>query len=73
METFLKFLGVFFGVIFLVLISSLIMALPTMLLWNWLMPILFGLTKITFWQALGINIFTGILFKSSNTQTNNNK
>lgn len=71
METFLKFLGVFFGVIFLVLISSLIMALPTMLLWNWLMPILFGLTKITFWQALGINIFTGILFRSVNTQNNN--
>lgn len=73
METFFKFLGVFFGFILIVAIVSLILALPTMLLWNWLMPILFGLTKITFWQALGINIFTGILFKSSNTQTNNNK
>jgi len=73
MEIFFKFLGVFFGFILIVAIVSLILALPTMLLWNWLMPILFGLTKITFWQALGINIFTGILFKSSNTQTNNNK
>lgn len=72
MEIFFKFLGVFFGFILIVAIVSLILALPTMLLWNWLMPILFGLTKITFWQALGINIFTGILFKSSNTQTNNN-
>ena len=73
MEIFFKFLGVFFEFILIVAIVSLILALPTMLLWNWLMPILFGLTKITFWQALGINIFTGILFKSSNTQTNNNK
>lgn len=72
MEIFFKFLGVFFGFILIVAIVSLILTLPTMLLWNWLMPILFGLTKITFWQALGINIFTGILFKSSNTQTNNN-
>lgn len=72
MEIFFKFLGVFFGFILIVAIVSLILALPTMLLWNWLMPILFGLTKITFWQALGINIFTSILFKSSNTQTNNN-
>jgi hypothetical protein len=71
METFLKILGVFFGFIFLIAIISLILALPTMLLWNWLMPILFGLTKITFWQALGINIFSGILFKSANTQNNN--
>jgi hypothetical protein len=72
METYLKILGDFFNIILIVAIVSIILALPTMLLWNWLMPILFGLTKITFWQALGINIFTGILFKSSNTQTNNN-
>lgn len=33
-----------------------------MLLWNWLMPILFGLSVITFWQALGILILSKILF-----------
>ena len=26
----------------------------TMLLWNWLMPEIFGLTTITFWQAAGL-------------------
>jgi hypothetical protein len=26
----------------------------TMLLWNWLMPCIFGLTAISFWQALGL-------------------
>jgi membrane protein required for beta-lactamase induction len=25
-----------------------------MLLWNWLLPTLFGLPSITFWQAIGL-------------------
>lgn len=33
-----------------------------MLLWNWLMPALFGLHGITFWQALGLLILSKILF-----------
>lgn len=39
---------------------------PLMLLWNWLMPILFGLPLITFWQAVGLNVLSTILFKSYN-------
>ena len=33
-----------------------------MLLWNWLMPAIFGLTAITFWQALGLLALAKILF-----------
>jgi hypothetical protein len=33
-----------------------------MTLWNWLMPALFGLRTIGFWQALGIFILSKILF-----------
>ncbi len=33
-----------------------------MLLWNWLMPVLFGLSAINYWQALGIFILARILF-----------
>lgn len=51
----------------LVLGFSLLFAIPTMLLWNWLMPAIFGLTKITFWQAFGINFLSGLLFKSSSS------
>lgn len=43
---------------------SLIMALPTMWLWDWLMPDLFGLKEITLWQAWGLNFLSGMLFKS---------
>lgn len=35
-----------------------------MLLWNWLMPEIFGLTKITYWQGWGLVILAHILFKS---------
>ena len=34
----------------------------TMLLWNALMPAIFGLTAITFWQALGLMILARLLF-----------
>ncbi|WP_323758034.1 hypothetical protein [Roseivirga sp.] len=46
-----------FGAAALFLFGSVIM-----LLWNWLMPDLFGLTTITFWQALGLFILSRILF-----------
>lgn len=32
------------------------------LLWNWLMPMLFGLREVTFWQAVGILGLSRILF-----------
>lgn len=31
-------------------------------LWNWLLPPLFGISQITFWQALGILVLSRILF-----------
>ena len=31
-------------------------------LWNWLMPPIFGLGAITFWQALGLFVLGRILF-----------
>lgn len=37
-----------------------------MLLWNWLMPDLFNLTTITFWQALGLLLLSKLLFGGMN-------
>jgi hypothetical protein len=59
MKTLVKILGV----IGLVVVVAVFMALPTMWLWNWLMPVIFGLIKIGFWQALGLNLLAGILFQ----------
>jgi len=35
-----------------------------MLLWNWLLPAIFGWRMITFWQALGLLALCRILFGS---------
>jgi len=48
---------ILFGIVFLALFSLLVF-----LLWNWLMPPIFGLTTITFFQALGLLILSKILF-----------
>ena len=32
----------------------LVVAIPIMFLWNWLMPAIFSLTEITYFQAFGI-------------------
>jgi hypothetical protein len=65
MEILVKILGV----IGLVVVVAVLMALPTMWLWNWLMPVIFGLIKIGFWQALGLNLLAGILFQKSSSSS----
>jgi hypothetical protein len=57
------------GIFILIAILVLVMALPTMWLWNWLMPVIFQLPEIGFWQALGLNILSGIFFRSSYTSS----
>ena len=49
---------------------ALILGLPLMYLWNWLMPILFNLPAITFWQAVGLNLLSGILFNKTSFKSN---
>jgi hypothetical protein len=39
-----------------------VFGLIVMLLWNWLMPVLFGLARIGYWQALALLILSKILF-----------
>lgn len=34
-----------------------------MLLWNWLMPDIFGLKRVSYWQAWGLLVLCSILFK----------
>ncbi len=55
------------GLVIVIVLIGLILAFPTMWLWNWLMPTIFTLPKITLFQALGLNLLSGILFKSSSS------
>jgi len=52
-------LGVCLAVVF-----ALVFGLVVKWLWNWLMPALFGLGTITYWQAFGIVILAKLLFGS---------
>jgi hypothetical protein len=52
-------------VVGLLFLYALLLAFPTMILWNWLMPKLFGLTQIDIFQAIGLNFLSGILLKSN--------
>ena len=45
-------------------VFALVFGLAVKWLWNWLMPALFGLGAITYWQAFGIVILTKLLFGS---------
>ena len=65
MRTFLLGLGATIVAFLLIIIVSLILAFPTMWLWNWLMPAIFGLGRITVWMALGINLLSSIIFKTN--------
>ena len=49
--------GIFFGILFVGIFSLLVL-----LLWNWLMPSIFGLPAITYFQAVGLLILAKILF-----------
>jgi hypothetical protein len=51
----------FIGII-VAMFFALVFGLAVKALWNWIMPTIFGLTVITYWQAFGIIILSKILF-----------
>ena len=50
----------------LLAMTVLFLTLPTLLLWNWLMPTIFDLPYITFWQALGLTLLARVLLQPWN-------
>ncbi len=52
---------IIFGAIFITGLAILF-GFVIMWLWNWLMPEIFGLTTLTFWQAVGLIIFAKLIF-----------
>jgi len=48
-------------VLFAALVAA-VLSLVVMSLWNWLMPPLFALERIGFWQALGLLALAKVLF-----------
>jgi hypothetical protein len=48
-------------ILLIVVIAGAVLGFVIMHLWNWLMPSLFGLNVITFWQALGLFVLGKLL------------
>ncbi|MHB8088761.1 MAG: hypothetical protein ACYDH2_11010 [Anaerolineaceae bacterium] len=53
--------GIGFGILGLAFIA--LCGWVVMLLWNWLMPDIFGLKQVNYWQAWGLFILSSLLFK----------
>lgn len=62
--------------IFLMIVAAIVFLLlfgyGFMLLWNWLMPEVFGLPLLNYWQAVGILFMSKILFGSFGDLDNKN-
>ena len=58
-------------IIGLLILACILFGGPLMVLWNWVMPTVFNLPTITFWQACGLQLLSVLLFKSTPIKTNN--
>ena len=56
-----KFFDIFESILlFLIGIAiSILLTFPVMWLWNYLMPMIFDLPKLTFWQTFGLQVLVG--------------
>lgn len=69
-ENILTFIGALVLVVALIVGIGALMALPVMWLWNGVMPNLFAadvVRPINFWNAWGLLILCGLLFRSTTT------
>ena len=62
-----SFIG-FLTELIIAFILDALLTFPEMLLWNCLMPPIFALTKITFWQMFGLNLLLSLLLSSKNVK-----
>jgi len=63
MEGISKAIGIVVIAMMVTALAAAVLTIPVYYLWNWLMPEVFGLTTLTFWQALGISLLSGCLFQ----------
>ena len=69
----LKAIGLVIAGVLVIACIGLVMVFPIYFLWNWLMPVIFGLPKITFLQSLGIWLLSSLLFRETIKVSKNGK
>jgi hypothetical protein len=72
-KTILRFTGLALIGVAAAAIFCFLLGLAVKLLWNWLMPELFGLPQIGYWQAVGILALCHLLFKSHSSHHGGHK
>jgi protein-S-isoprenylcysteine O-methyltransferase Ste14 len=65
LENIVKIVGLVVVGVVVIIIGAVLTAFPVMLMWNYLMPVVFGLKTISFGQALILSLLCSTLFKSS--------
>jgi uncharacterized protein YacL len=63
-------LGLVLGLIVGAILMSFLFAFPIKWLWNEVMPYMFNLVEINWWQAWCLNMLSAFLIKSSNLSFN---
>ena len=61
----MNIVNIILGVSLIIFGGLVLLGAPLMYLLNYVVPSLFGLRYITFWEAVGLNLITGILFRQS--------
>ena len=61
----MKAINTVLAVLLVAFVFSVILAVPVMWLWDWLMPELFGFKEVTLMQAWGLSLLSSLLFKSN--------
>jgi len=72
-DTILYTIGMISVVVVMIIVVACLLAFPVKWLWNWIMPILFNLKEITAWQALGLILLCGLLFKTNSSYKSQSK
>ncbi len=61
------------GMVILGIGAAFLFGLVIMWLWNELMPVIFGLPKVTYWQGIGLLILSSILFGRPGSSSSESK
>lgn len=69
----LAYLPVILGGVVLAATLAFLFGFFVMLLWNWLMPDIFGLGTVTYWQSWGLVLLSHLLFKASHVNSHGSK
>ena len=69
----LKIAGMVIGGLFLAVVFGFLFGYFVMKLWNWIMPDIFGLKTIGYWQAFGIVVLAKMLFGGTNGHGSHHK